>query len=233
MRFLICIDEIFQEELDALANGLASNQQEVIGFNNNIYRSFDQHQPDYIVFSPATHPNPEVQKFLKEKQVNHMVLDTEKIYFSNGFELNLPSFANTIKYKPELRSKQFETDVLIVFDGKELDKVHDTYHKLYKNHRVKICGHVVNSAGYVGFGTSQDIVKLAKSAKVTVCSNKIILNSLIYNNILSVNDISNIDELLTTDAADAEKKILAQKKQLITENKLGKMILEKLSDFNK
>lgn len=233
MKFLICTDNIFQEELEGLANALATNQQEVAGFNSNIYRAFDERKPDYMVFSPFTYNNQEIQKFLNDKQIPHFIIDAEKIVFSDGFLLNLPSFANTMKYKPELPNKELESDVVVVYDGKNQEYVHDFYDKFHKTNRIKVCGQFINCPGYVGFGSSQDIVKLAKSSRLTISTNKVIASSLIYNNILTSYNQPNPIELLNLDKLERDKLVLAEKKSIITENKLGKIILEKFSNTNR
>lgn len=232
MRFLVCIDDFFREELDGIANGFMTNNHQVVGFDRSIYRAFDESNPDCVVFSPATYGNPEIRRFIEERKINHFVVETEKLSFSNGFVLNLPSFANTIKYKPELPSKELESDISIVFDGKNGEFVHDIYHRFHKEYKIKVIGGFINCPGYIGLGTQQDVVKLAKSSRLTITTNKIVANSLLYNNILAVYNRPNPIELLNLNKSEIDKLVLAEKKQIITENKLGKIILEQFSNFS-
>lgn len=68
MRFLVCIDDFFREELDGIANGFMTNNHQVIGFDRSIYKAFDESNPDCVVFSPATYGNPEIRRFIEEKE---------------------------------------------------------------------------------------------------------------------------------------------------------------------
>ncbi len=233
MKVLICVDGIFREELDGIANGLSTNGHQVAGFDRNIYRAFQEQVPDFLILSEVSAQNPEIIKFRSQNNPKTIVINFDKIIFPDNFEMNLPSFANTMKYKPELPNKSLESDVLIAFDGNNAEMVHDLYNKIHKEHRTKIVGQFINCPGFIGMGTHQDLVKLAKSARLTVCTNKTMSNSLLYNNILSVYNRENPLELLKLDNKERDALVLSEKRKIITENKLGQVIIEKLSNLNR
>jgi hypothetical protein len=233
MKFLICIDSFYREELDGVANGFGTNGQQVAGFDRNIHRAFQEQNPDFLVLPEPSALIPEIDNFRKKTNPKTIILGREKIRFPDNFEMNLPGFANTMKYKPELPSKELESDIVIGFDGNNQEFVHDIYNKLHKKYRVKIIGAFINCPGYVGLGAQQDLVKLSKSSKLTICTNRIMSDSLVYNNILSVYNHPNPIELLELSKKDRDEMVLSQKKNLITENKLGQIIIEKLSNSNR
>lgn len=233
MKFLICVDGIFREELDGIANGLGTNGHHIAAFDRNIYRAFQEQSPDYLVLSEMAAQNPEIINFRSQNNPKTIVVNFDKIVFPDNFEMNLPSFANTMKYKPELPSKSLESDVVIAFDGNYPEMVHDLYEKIHREYRTKIVGQFINCPGFIGMGTFQDLVKLAKSARLTVCTNKTMSNSLLYNNILSVYNVENPLELLKLDNKERDLLVLSEKRNIITENKLGQVIIEKLSNSNR
>jgi hypothetical protein len=233
MKFLICVDGVFREELDGMANGLTTNGHHVAGFDRNIYRAFQEQNPDFLILTELSASNPEIIKFRDQNNPKTIVVNFEKIVFPDNFEMNLPSFANTMKYKPELPNKALESDVVIAFDGNNPEMVHDLYEKIHRNYRTKIIGQFINCPGFVGMGSHQDLVKLAKSAKLTISTNRTMSNSLLYNNILSVHNKENPLELLNLTAKERDAFVLAEKRNIITENKLGQVIIEKLSNFSR
>lgn len=233
MKFLTCIDNVYREETEGIANGLGANGQQIAVFDRNIYRAVQEQNPDFIVLSEFVTHNTEVVRFRQQNNIPVIVVNHEKIVFPDNFEMNLPGFANTMKYRPELPSKDLESDIVIGFDGTEAERVHDLYNKLHKKYRTKIIGAFINCPGFVGIGTQQDLVKLSKSAQLTICTNRVMSNSLLFNNILSVYDEPNPIELLNLSKKERDSLVLSKRKELITENKLGQIIIEKLSNLNR
>lgn len=233
MKFLIFIDNSYREELDGVANGFGTNGHQIAGFDRNIYRAFQEQSPDFLVLPAPAASISEIDDFRKKNKPRTIIIGREKIQFPDNFEMNLPSFANTMKYRPELQSKELGSDIVIGFDGNSPEVVHDLYSKLHRQYRIKIIGAFINNPGYVGLGTQQDLVKLSKSSQLTICTNKIMSDSLVYNNILSVYNHKNPIELLDLSKKDRDAMVLSQKKGIITENKLGQIIIEKLSNINR
>ena len=232
MKFLVLSEPNLKEHFDALANGLMANGQEVFGFTTNIYRAYEEQGPDYFIFGESSLKHPEIQHFLNNKRPNFLVLKGNEILLSSGISINLPSFASTLKYKPELFSKELECDIAIFFDGNSPDTIHAWYNRFYRNYSVKILGAFINCMGYIGVGSPVDVVKLGKSAKLTLCNNQVVANSLAYNNILVSDNANDVVALLERKVDDIEETILHRKKNIISEIKLGKLICEKLSDSN-
>ncbi len=233
MKFLICSDDTLREELDGIANGLITNNNEAFGFGASIYKANEEREPDYFVFTENNVKHPEVQDFLKKRTPNYLVVDRKQISFSSGNSINLPSFASTIKYKPQLPSNELACNIAICHDGLAPDKIHVLYHRLHKKYKVKIIGAFINCAGYIGLGSPVDLVKLAKSANITVSDNKVVTNSLLYNNVCAVYDFNGPEQLLDWQPEQLEEYVINSKKDIITETKLGKMICEKLSNTNR
>lgn len=227
MKFLIHIDPTYQEELDGLANGLSLNNHEVIGFQNSIFRAKEDQAPDYFILTSNSMKSNDIISFLMKHRPKHMIVDRGIIQLFDGKMINLPSFANTIKYRPALPSKELESDVLIYFDGNSPDMVHGWYSRLFRQYKVKMCGQFINCPGFVGLCSPDEITKLAKSAKVTLSTNKIVADSLLYNGIpayLDIVDFSDIEKL--------ELDVIQKRRDIITERKLGNIICERLSNPN-
>ncbi len=232
MKFLLCPDEQFREEFDGVANGLIANGNEAFGFNSDIFKAHEERESDYFIFSPNNIKAPEIQQFLKAKSPNYLVINSEQILSFNGNSLNLPSFASTIKYKTQLPSKNLECDIAIFSDGFHADVVHSLYAKLYKNYRIKIIGTFINCPGYIGVGNIADIIKLGKSAKLSICTNKILANSLLYNEIFATCNHPNPESLLSLNEDEIEALVIQSKNDITTDIKLGKAICEKFSNSN-
>jgi hypothetical protein len=233
MKFLVCADSLLAEELDAIANGLISNGHEVFGFSADIYKAYEEREVDHFIFSANNVNIPEIQTFLQKKKPGYLIVNSEQIFFSSGNSVNLPSFASTLKYKYQLSLKEFECDFAICFDGRDPEQIHSLYHSLYKKYKTKIIGAFINSPGYIGLGNPNDLVRLAQSAKITLCNNKIVTNSLIYNNIFATHNHPSPELLLSKSVEELEETVVTTKKTIITETKLGQIICEKLSNSNR
>ncbi len=233
MKFLIHGDGALQEELDGIANGLIANGNEVYGFHDHIYKANEEREPDYFIFTENTLKQEQIQDFLRKKDPKYLTVWPQQISFSDGNSINLPSFASTLKYKPQLPSHDLDCDVAICFDGLVPDKTHVLYNQLYRDYRVKIIGAFINCAGYIGLGSPADLMKLAKSARVTVSDNKVITNSLLYNNICAVDSFVETVASLSRPIEQIEEYVMKRKKDITTEIKLGKIICEELSNINR
>jgi hypothetical protein len=233
MKFLIENDPNYQEELDCIANGLGNCGHEIYGFGADIFRANEERDPNHFIFTQNTFAKPETQKFIKKTKKSHLIVNSEQIFFSGGNFINLPSFANTIKYRPELPVSDLECDIGICFDGRTPELVHTIYHRLYQIYKIKVAGAFINCAGFIGICQPADIVRLGKSSQLMVCTNKVIANSLIWNNIYASYGHPYPEQLLNNSIDDRENMILESKKSIITETALGKIICEKLSNSNR
>lgn len=226
MKFLIHTTQACSEQLDLIANGLNSQGHGTFGFNDNIYRAFNEQTPDCLVLTEESLKNPDFRRFIETNKPKFLTVQGEKLSYSDEKSIHLSGFANTIKYKPELPLYDFSCDVGIIFDGNRPEIVYDAYARLYENYTVKIVGAFINCPGFIGMGTIQDVVKLGKSAKIVICTNPITANSLIYNNVCSVYNMPNPESLLSQSAEIIENLILDTKQSIKTERELGYGILQ-------
>lgn len=233
MKFLIHIDSKYGEIIDGLANALRSNGHQALFFHNNVYRVFEEQAPDYLIISLEAKNLPEISQFLQKRQPPHLEINSYNLTCPNQNVLNLAGFANTIKYKPQLTQQDFAGDICVVNDGTKPVEIMSFYERHHKDYKIKIIGHFINSPGFIGAASPEDMVKIAKSSRVTLSHDTIIRNSLIYNNICCCSKEDEVLDFLNRDKKEIEQFILAEKRKLITEYKLGQLIIEELSNITR
>ena len=165
-----------------------------------------------------------------KKRPRHLIVDDGIIQFSDGKSVNIPSFANTLKYKRELPLESLKCDIFIYNDGRNPHTIHGWYYALYKNYSVKISGMFIDSPGYIGVPNLPDITKMATSAKFALSTNKIVVDSLIYNGLFAWTQL-NAKEF-NKDICALEDEFLDKRQLIITERDLGNIIRERLSNPN-
>lgn len=220
MRILIKLDTKYSEELEILALGASILGHQVAYFDRDTYRIADDFKPECIIFSSVGLNTPDTKKYISENpQLRTISLD----------ELNLDRVANTQKFRICQPDSKLKTDICIINTG-NAEELLPILNKEKK--QIKICGSFINSPFYIGTTSIDKIVTIAKSSKLTICSNNIIKDSLLFQNICTIPQYNLVSELID-DIRKKEAYILKEKQSIKTERYVAEILNEKLRNINR
>lgn len=233
MNIAIKLSEQHNEELELLTHCFASLGQTVTPFVQNIYHVIGQTNSDTLLFSQDD-KDPELLHFLKQNP------DFNRIVFTSSHNLSfgknpeksvaLGRFGSTLKYGIATPNDKQSSDVLLVNPSPSFISATK---KLVPNNRIKIASYGFIPTPYsVGVCNPNQILNLAKSSKVVIVNNQIMLNSLILNDIVAFTYVPNNLSEYIENIKSRESYILAEKKHIQSDSLIRVKINEIIGYFS-
>ena len=227
MKILIKYNQESQEYFDAIA-ALSTVGHFVKPVQQPLYLECTQNQYDVLVINENDN-NEEITNVVEKFKLKLVVLgkETSVIFGVGGFGANyftFPRFANTLKYKTALPDESLLTNLYV--HCTDLETAEFAQNASTMRWKMKVSSIApLHCPNFVGLVNPDNIMKLAKSANVTITNDRVLLDTLLYNGILAfpVKDASNSGGL------KEEEYIAEQQKLIIPINNLLLILNEKFS----
>lgn len=227
MKILLKYNQENIEYFDAIA-AMATTGHFVKAVQQPLYLECSQNQYDILVVHKSDDINDEIFKLTQKFKIRLVVLDGPNVYISNGQNFTFPRFANTLKYKPQLPDESLETKLYIHCTDAETAE----FAQSVRGWKIKVSSvGLLHCANFVGIVNPDNIMKLAKSANVTVTNDQVIRDTLLYNGILALsvkNSMYGLHGANSTNLSE-EEYISEQQKLIIPINTLLTILNEKFS----
>jgi hypothetical protein len=231
MKILIKPDPQYMEQLEILLQ-LNTMGHQVRFASGPLYLEYTHNSYDCLITGESNFSTEERQIIDKYNLIS-LIINEREISFSSKKSTDyytLSRFANIFKYRPTLPDTKLASDIFIYCSNQNYVEKAIQITEI-KNKKIKLSApSLIHCKNFIGVINLEELTKLAHSANIVYTDNRILIDSLLYNKVLTFH----IDQyLIPTDNIDKEKYILEQQRIIQPSNKIVEMINEKLSNINR